>query len=91
MQGNKASNCKMKLNRLHVNIFYCVQQEIKAILEGKIIEPSSCESRSPMLIVKKKDGALRIRICVDYRQLNSISQVDVYPMSWIDDVLEQLG
>ena len=66
-----------------------VQQEIKEMLEGGIIEPSASEWCSPMVIVKKKDGALRI--CVDYRKLNSVSQVDAYPMPRIDEILDQLG
>ena len=66
-----------------------VQQEIKEMLEGGIIEPSSSEWCSPMVIVKKKDKSLRI--CVDYRRLNSVSQVDAYPMPRIDDTLDQLG
>ena len=43
-----------------------------------------------MVIVKiKKDGALRL--CVDYRRLNSVSQVDTYAMPRIDYILDQLG
>ena len=52
------------------------------MLEGGIIEPSASEWCLPMVIVKKKDGALRI--CVDNRKLNSASQVDAYPMPRID-------
>ena len=63
-----------------------VQQEIKEMLEGGIIEPSSSEWFSPMVIMKKKDGALRV--CVDYWKLNGISQADAYPTPRIDDVLE---
>ena len=66
-----------------------VQQEISEMLEGGVIEPSASEWCSPMVIVQKKDGALRI--CVDYRKLNSVSQVDAYPMPRIDDILDHLG
>ena len=66
-----------------------VQQEIKEMLEGGIIEPSASEWCSPMVIIKKNNGALRI--CVDYRKLNSVSQVDAYPMPRIDEILDQLG
>ena len=59
-----------------------VQREIKEMLEGGIIEPLSSEWCSPMVVVKKKDGTLRV--CVNYRRLNGISQA-------IDDVLDQLG
>ncbi|KAL5486579.1 hypothetical protein EMCRGX_G019081, partial [Ephydatia muelleri] len=66
-----------------------VQQEISEMLEGGVIELSASEWCSPMVIVQKKDGALRI--CVDYRKLNSVSQVDAYPMPRIDDILGHLG
>eukprot|EP00731_Ephydatia_muelleri_P001017 Em0001g1017a len=66
-----------------------VQQEISEMLEGGVIEPSASEWCSPMVIVQKRDGALRI--CVDYRKLNSVSQVDAYPMPRIDDILDHLG
>ncbi|KAL5516188.1 hypothetical protein EMCRGX_G001465 [Ephydatia muelleri] len=66
-----------------------VQQEISEMLEEGVIEPSASEWCSPMVIVQKKDKALRI--CVDYRKLNSVSQVDAYPMPRIDDILDHLG
>ena len=38
---------------------------------------------------QKKNGG--IRFCVDYRCLNALERKDVYPMSRIDDILDQLG
>ena len=54
-----------------------VRQEIEEMLEAGTIEPSSSEWSSPIVLVKKKDGTLRI--CVDYRCLNSVSRSDAYP------------
>lgn len=42
-----------------------------------------------MVIVRKKDGG--IRVCVDYRRLNSVTAVDPYPMPRIDDLIDRLG
>ena len=39
--------------------------------------------------MKKKDGGTRF--CVDYRQLNSVTKKDTYPLPRIDDLLDQLG
>ena len=39
--------------------------------------------------MKKKDGGLRL--CVDYRRLNSVSKVDAYPMPRVDEMLDRLG
>ena len=37
----------------------------------------------------KKDGSLRI--CINYRRLNSVSQVDAYAMPQVDKLLDRLG
>lgn len=41
-----------------------------------------------VLFVKKKDGSLRL--CIDYMQLNKITIKNKYPLSRIDDLLDQL-
>lgn len=58
------------------------------MLRHNIIKPSSSDWAAPMVIVKK-DGSLRI--CVDYRKLNSHSKIDAYPMPRISDFIDQLG
>ena len=43
----------------------------------------------PIVLVKKKDSTLRL--CVDYRRLNAVSQTDAYPMPRIDELIDRLG
>ena len=60
------------------------------MIEDGIIEPSElAEWASPMVIVRKGDGG--IRICIDYRKLNSRTRIDPYPMPRIYDILDQIG
>ena len=66
-----------------------VEQEIREMLEYDIIQPSKSDWAAPMVIVNKKDGTLRV--CVDYRKLNSHSKIDPYPMPRISDFIDQLG
>ncbi|NYT46987.1 MAG: RNA-directed DNA polymerase [Candidatus Methanofishera endochildressiae] len=42
-----------------------------------------------MVLVKKKDGSLRL--CVDYRQLNNITKKDSYAIPRIEELLESLA
>ena len=44
---------------------------------------------APVLIVKNKDGTLRL--CKDYRQLNKVTITNKYPLPKIDDLFNQLG
>ena len=41
-----------------------------------------------VLFSKKKDKTLRL--CIDYRQLNRVTIKNRYPLSWVDDLFDQL-
>ena len=66
-----------------------VLHELEEMLRGGIIEPSRSGWCAPIVPVKKKDGSLRL--CVDYRRLNSVSTFDAYPMPRVDDLIDCLG
>ena len=70
---------------------YCdsVKAELDQMLESGIIEPSSSQWAAPLVLVKTKDSTLKL--CVDYRRLNSESRVDAYLMPRIDELLDRLG
>jgi hypothetical protein len=38
--------------------------------------------------MKKKDGTLRL--CIDYCQLNKVTVKNRYPLSWLNDLFDQL-
>jgi hypothetical protein len=62
-----------------------LQKEITKMLDEGVIEPCSSPWAAPVVMVPKKDGGTRV--CVDYRQLNSITTADSYPLPRIDDLL----
>jgi len=61
---------------------------VNDMLANKIIEPSSSPYASPIVLAKKADGSTRF--CVDYRNLNNITEKDAFPLPRIDDTLDAL-
>ena len=57
--------------------------------KNSVIKPSESPWESPVVLVRKRDGSLRF--CVDYRQLNSVTKPDLFPLPRINDLLDQLG
>ncbi|XP_074318762.1 uncharacterized protein LOC141655587 [Silene latifolia] len=53
------------------------------------IRPSVSPWGAPVLFVRKKDGTLRL--CIDYRELNSVTVNNKYPLPRIEDLFDQLS
>lgn len=66
-----------------------VEEELERMLKEDIIEPSCSAWASPLTMVPKKDGS--VRICGDYRRLNEVTLKDAYPLPRIQDIFDQLG
>lgn len=66
-----------------------VREEVKSMLDAGIIVPSESSWTSPVIPVKKKDGGMRL--CIDYRRLNSVTCEDKYQMPRVDELVERLG
>ena len=62
--------------------------DLEELLRKHFIEESNSQYASPILLVPKKDG--KIRLCVDYRKLNAKTVKEIYPMPRIDDTLDRL-
>jgi transposase InsO family protein len=75
--------------RIAPHIVQDVKEQLEGLLRKGIIRKSASPYASAVVPVKKKDGT--IRICIDYRQLNSKSVRDLFPLPRIQEVLECLG
>ena len=64
-------------------------KELDEMEKTGIIKESDSPWAAPMVVVKKKNGSLRI--CIDYRKLNQVTQADAYPIPWIEDLLDFVG
>lgn len=65
-----------------------LQEILDKLLKENIIRPSNSPYASPIVLVHKKSGELRL--CVDYRKLNEITIKDNFPTPLIDDHLDRL-
>lgn len=64
-----------------------VKEEIDKLLEADIIYPVPYSDWvSPIVVVLKKND--KLRICVDYRKLNSVTKKDYFPLPFINIMLD---
>lgn len=80
---------RQRYRRLPPSQYEQVKAHIQELLSSGIIRPSCSPFASPIVIVQKKDGS--IRLCVDYRLLNAKTRKDAYPLPRIEESLDALG
>ena len=66
-----------------------IKRQLDEMLEAKIISPSNSNWAAAILCVKKKSG--EVRVCVDYRELNKVTDYFEWPLPVIQDVFCTLG
>lgn len=66
-----------------------VEDHVKEMLKLGCIRPSTSKYNSPIFIVKKKDGG--IRIVQDFRALNKKTLVDKYSMRDVQECIDEIG
>ncbi|XP_072172659.1 uncharacterized protein [Diadema setosum] len=66
-----------------------IQEEVNTMLDMKVIEPSMSPYAAPVVLVPKKDG--KVRFCVDYRKLNSVTVIDNEPIPNVEEIMSEIG
>jgi hypothetical protein len=81
--------------RLNPRYSLMVKEEIDRLLEAGFIYPvNNSEWVSPIVVVPKKvgaDGKVKIRVCQDFRNLNSATKKDYFPLPFTDINLDHVA
>ena len=75
--------------RIPPQLFQEVKQHLQELLDKGVIIPSKSDYAAPIVLARKKSGALRL--CVDYRSLNTKCRRDRFPLPRIEESLDVLG
>lgn len=87
---DKAKPVQQMLRRIKPQHMQAVKEEIQELLAAKCIFPVQfAEWVSPLVIVVKKTG--KVRVCIDYRKLNQATCKDVFPIPFIDGILDEVA
>lgn len=80
---------RQRYRRIPPSEYEEAKAHINQLLEARVIRESSSPYASPIVLVRKKDGSLRM--CVDYRLLNSKTRKDAFPLPRIEESLDALS
>ncbi|GFX83250.1 hypothetical protein TNCV_4988441 [Trichonephila clavipes] len=79
----------VRIYRIPKSLKIKVDEQIEELLRLDLIEESDAEIAYPIVCVNKKDGTLRL--CVDFRALNSESVSDDFPMEDAVELIHSIG
>jgi RNase H-like domain found in reverse transcriptase/Reverse transcriptase (RNA-dependent DNA polymerase)/Zinc knuckle len=86
---NNAPPFRQPLRRFPPAHVEAISDHVDSMLKQGVIEPACSPYASNIVLVRKKDNTYRC--CIDYRQLNSVTRKDAYPLPRIDVCLDAMA
>uniref|UniRef100_A0A3B3I0W1 Gypsy retrotransposon integrase-like protein 1 n=1 Tax=Oryzias latipes TaxID=8090 RepID=A0A3B3I0W1_ORYLA len=80
---------KQRPRPIHPQDVDSVRNHLQDLLGSGIIRESTSPFASPIVVVRKKDGG--VRLCIDYRKLNSQTIKDAYALPKLEDTFTALS
>ena len=90
-QINLENDIPFKQRHRHIppSMYLEVRSHLRDLVSAGVIRPSHSPWASNVVLARKKDG--KLRMCIDYRQLNNRTIKDSYALPRIEDLLDCLG
>lgn len=79
---------KQRPRMIHPRDLEAVRRHLKSLLEAGVIRESESPYSSPIVVVRKKNGD--VRLCIDYRKLNSQTIKDAYALPNVEEAFSAL-
>lgn len=80
---------KQRPRPIHPQDYATVRRHLQSLLDAGVIRESESPFSSPIVVVKKKNGD--IRLCVDYRKLNFQTIEDAYALPNLEESFSALS
>lgn len=95
----RLEECKIRLKRNEVialRPYRCnqkdqkeIEEQIRNLLKHDLIKESHSPFSAPVTLANKKDERRRCRLMIDFRKLNELIELESYPFSRIDDLIDK--
>lgn len=79
---------RQRPRRFSEPVVEAIEEQCRQLQALDIITPSKSPWSSPVVPIRKKDGS--IRLCIDYRKLNTVTKADRFPMPNMTDIVFSL-
>ena len=80
---------KQKSRPIHPNDYEAVRKHLQTLLDAGVIRESESPYSSPIVVVRKKSGD--VRLCIDYRKLNTLTIRDAYALPNLEEAFSALA
>ncbi|KAK7159830.1 hypothetical protein R3I94_005997 [Phoxinus phoxinus] len=79
---------KHRARPIHPQDIDAVRKHLQELISAGVIRESESSFSSPIVVVRKKDGS--VRLCIDFRKLNSQTIKDAYALPNLEEVFSVL-
>ena len=85
--GDSGPGCQLMGRVPHEHI-PVLKAEVDKLQKAGAVVPSTSPLANQTILVKKKDGSMRL--CINYRKLNTVRKKDSHPLPRIEDIIDSL-